>query len=992
MNTRRFNDLYRKLNPQQKEAVDAIEGPVMVIAGPGTGKTQILTLRIANILKQTDTTPDSILALTFTEAAAANMRQRLVSVIGSAAYYVNIFTFHGFCNHIIQEHAERFETIIGFNNASQVDQIDIIRSLLEEGSFEYLKPFGDHFFHVQNILGGIRDLKKEGIGAQEFSDLVAKSKEALLARNDLYHTKGAHKGSMKVVYQKELRQIGKNEELATFYHGYQAALAERRLYDFEDMLLAVIAELEAHKDFLLEIQEKYHYILVDEHQDTNGAQNKILELLSNFFPNPNLFVVGDEKQAIFRFQGASLDNFLYFKDAFADVRLVKLVHNYRSTQHILDASQSLIEHNEMAPLSDPLRASAQGAGSELAYHVFDTDDGERLFLVEEIKRKIEEGVPPEEIAVLYRQNKDAFPIADVFERAGIPFVIESDQDVLGDREIAKINRIFEAIGDFGNDGKLVKALHVDFLDVDPLVVYQLLREVRERGGTLHELLAHESLPKELPLEGLDRLVAVYHDMRRWHTLSFNTDFLDFFTTVMRESDAVNHLIKHPQRVEKLDKLGTLFDQLKHLVEHHRDYSLEDYLYYLEILKSHGVMIKANTRHTKHAVRLMTAHKAKGLEFDYVFIVGLYDGHWGNRRKMGTFTLPTRIAIVETSHERNEDERRLFYMALTRARQLAHMSYARYASDGKERVPSQFIGEIHEKHLCEHDGCHFDERFEKSSHFAPTSEVGLIENVEEFLRERFLQQGLSPTALNNYLTCPWRYYFNNLVRIPLAMSHHQVYGTLVHAILEDFFNERASGEEVGEEYLQARFTYHLEKQATSKRVYDAVAERGAQTLIDYYNANHKKWNYHTVNEYRIKGVIVEPGIKLTGTLDKLEINNDRNHVTVVDYKTKKPQSRNWIEGNTKTSNGDFKRQLVFYKLLLDEMPKKTYTMTEGVIDFVEPDDKGRFRREPFEITEEEVQELKQTIQTVATEILEMAFWDKRCGEKDCEYCSLRDMMQ
>ncbi len=1007
----KFNVLYRKLNAEQKAAVDAIDGPVMVIAGPGTGKTQILTLRIANILRTTDTSPDSILALTFTEAAAANMRKRLVATIGSAGYQVNISTFHGFCNKIIQEYAERFPRIIGYNNASQVDQIDLIRSVLESRSFTYLKPFGDHFFHVSNIVGGIRDLKKEGISVAHFKEIIAQEKEALLARDDLYHTKGAHKGKMKSEAQKEQKILEKNEELAYFYEVYERELAERKLYDFEDMLLAVIGELEHNKDFLLELQEKYQYILVDEHQDTNGAQNKILELLASFFPNPNLFVVGDEKQAIFRFQGASLANFLYFKDTFQGVRLVSLVHNYRSTQSILDASQSLIEHNAIKPLSSPLRAAGKGparpandsvaGGSPIDIYSFNTEEGERLFITERVAMLIAEGVPADEIAVLYRNNSDAFPIAEDLERAGVPFVVESDRDILGDVDIRKFNTLITAIGTFGNDEALVKAFHIDFLAINPLVVYRALGAAKEARMSLHAFLDIAAASKGKK-KTKDPLVALYGKIRAWKTLSHNTDFLNFFTTVARESGLINHLIAHPHRVEKLDKIGALYDEIAHIVEHHSDYSITEYLYYLEVLERHGVMIKARSRRMGSSVRLMTAHKAKGLEFEHVFVIGVYDGHWGNKRSMATFRLPTRIKTIDTEGERNEDERRLFYMALTRAKTHVIATYARHGADGKERVPSQFVGEIHEELRVEHDGEEYDARVKKEARFMPRAE-GEITDVAAFLKERFVEQGLSPTALNNYLTCPWRYYFNSLVRIPLAPGYHQTYGIIMHKVLEEFFNARSplyvekhadapgSGEEAGADFMEKRFIYHLDRRPINERLYEDLKKKGIETLRAYHEAGHQTWNYNTVNEYYIKGIEVG-GVKLTGKLDKLELELDGEHVLVVDYKTKKPQSRNWIEGATASADGNFKRQLVFYKLLLDEMPHGRYVMRAGAIDFVEPDEKGRFKREVFEITDEEVIALKTEIARVAEEISTMAFWDTRCGDKDCEYCPLRDMMR
>jgi DNA helicase-2/ATP-dependent DNA helicase PcrA len=267
-----FEEAYNNLNPRQKEAVDTIEGPVMVIAGPGTGKTQILTLRIANIIQKTDTAPENILALTFTESAAANMRKRLVDMIGTRGYYVEIATFHGFANRLIQEFPEYFPAIIGAQNATDIDQLSIIRGIIEGSDFELLKPFGDKFFYVNDILGAIRDVKREGYDPESFAKLLKKREKEFNAIPDLYHDKGAHEGKMKLDYQKRLRDLQKNAELAKIYERYEAELRMRRLYDFEDMILEVNRALDRNKNFLLEVQEEAQYILVDEHQDTNGAQ------------------------------------------------------------------------------------------------------------------------------------------------------------------------------------------------------------------------------------------------------------------------------------------------------------------------------------------------------------------------------------------------------------------------------------------------------------------------------------------------------------------------------------------------------------------------------------------------------------------------------------------------------------------------------------------------------------------------------------------------
>ncbi len=362
--TLEFENLYKKLNPEQKKAVDTIDGPVMVIAGPGTGKTQILTLRIANILQKTDVGPDSILALTFTESGTHTMRRRLAETIGSAAYKVNIFTFHGFCNEIIKAYPEEFPRIVGASSITDIDQIRIMEEVILSLKLERLKPYGDPLYYLRPVMSQIKDLKREDIDPLELEKIIIKQEEDFNTITDLYYDKGAYKGKMKGKYKDLEKNIEKSKDLLIVYRAYEEALKQSKVFDYEDMIMEVVRVLRKNQDLLLRLQEKYQYILADEHQDANQAQNHILELLSSFFDNPNLFIVGDEKQAIFRFQGASLENFLYFKKLYPRAALIRLERNYRSTQSILDAAHSLIQKNKVEDENLRVKLLSQGLLTE----------------------------------------------------------------------------------------------------------------------------------------------------------------------------------------------------------------------------------------------------------------------------------------------------------------------------------------------------------------------------------------------------------------------------------------------------------------------------------------------------------------------------------------------------------------------------------------------------------------------------------------------------
>ena len=466
-----FEEEYRKLNKAQKEAVDIIDGPVMVIAGPGTGKTTILTLRIANILRKTDTAPENILALTFTEAASINMRRKLSEIIGSRAYQVTINTFHSFAESIIKKYPEEFPRIIGSRPIGEVDQISIIELLIDSTNLKILRPYGDPYLYTKDISSNIAALKREGLSPEEFLKLIGKEEADFKKITDLYHEKGVYKGKMKGEYQKLQKIIEKNRELSDIYEKYQKELLKRKFYDFSDMIMEVLKAMGKSKFLLQILQEEHQYILVDEHQDTNNAQNKVIELLASYHaPNPNLFVVGDEKQAIFRFQGASLENFLYFKNLYTNAKLITLSENYRSAQGILDASHGLM------PGSPSLISNISHKFEKIFIYPFETQESETYFVVNDIKRKISDGILPEEIAVLYRNNEDVFNISNLMKKIGVPHQIESDLDLFSDRDVKKLIAILRAINNFGDDRTIVNFLHLDLLNIEPLDVYKIIKK------------------------------------------------------------------------------------------------------------------------------------------------------------------------------------------------------------------------------------------------------------------------------------------------------------------------------------------------------------------------------------------------------------------------------------------------------------------------------------------------------------------------------------
>jgi DNA helicase-2/ATP-dependent DNA helicase PcrA len=988
-----FEIAYKRLNLAQKQAVDAIEGPVMVIAGPGTGKTQILTLRIANILRLTDTEPENILALTFTEAGVASMRKRLIEFIGSPAYGVNIKTFHGFCNDIIKNYPEEFPAIIGAESINEVDQIRIIKELIDDLPLKELKPFGDVFYYLRPILSSLNELKREGVTVERLAEVVAEETESFQKIDDLIYDKGPHKGKMKGKYQDLLRRINKNKDLALFYRKYGEKLREKKLYDYSDMIMEVLRTISENGDLLLRLQEEYQYILVDEHQDTNNSQNKIMEMLCNFHKNPNVFVVGDEKQAIFRFQGASLENFLYFKTLYPEAKLVALEENYRSTQSILNSAESLI-HGEKQ-----LQAKAGHPEKKISLYEFSRPEVEDYFLAEDIRKKIGVGITPNDIAVLYRENKDAFPIAEALDKAGVPYAIESDQDILSDLNIQKLVILFEGIEHFGDQGRFIEAMHIDFLGIEPLDIYKMIEYSNANKVSIFDICRSEETMKSLGLSSPKTLFDLFEKMSRWLTFSRNKYLTELFEIVVRESGFLANILQGENVIEEMDKVSGLFQEMKEFLEKHKSAKLKDFLEYLGMLKEHNVLLKkgGNMARLVKGVRLMTAHKSKGQEFSHVYIVDCRDGHWGNKRRANYLPLPPKIFSLLGQNvgedDGLDDERRLFYVALTRAKKEVTISYAKTNLDRKEQLPSQFITEINQELIETGSPKEYEDYFASHHEVLFRESVKTPVNIKDkdFIRELFLRNGLSVTALNNYLLCPWQYFYTNLFRIPKAKTKHQMYGTAVHGAFRDFFAAMRENPADKEFFLQ-RFVYHLKREPLSEKDFAASLEKGEKALSGYYETYRDNWPQNSLTEFNIKGIELAKDVKINGKIDRMDFIGSGSEVGVVDFKTGRPKTRGQIEGKTKDSDGGIKRQLVFYKLLLDKFKDSKYKMSYADVDFVEPDIKGVYHRERFVIEDAEVAELEILVKQTAGEILGLSFWDKKCGEKDCPYCKLREMMK
>lgn len=986
-----FKKMYAELNEQQRQAVDTIEGPVMVVAGPGTGKTQILTLRIAQILLKTQVNPENILALTFTENAAAEMKERLSGFIGPDAFRVQINTFHGFCNELIQKHFDIFHHLASYLPISALEEIEMIQEIIEDESFVYLRPQGDPTYYFHPIRSAISALKKEGVNPLQFKEAIGKWKSDFEKRDDLINTKGKYKGKMKGFALDEIKHIEKNTEFAHVFELYQQKMREKKLYDFNDMIIEVVRAFKRSEEFLSQIRETYQYILVDEHQDTNNAQNTIIEYICSIDDFPNLFVVGDEKQSIFRFQGASLENFLYFKKTFPRATLIHLEENYRSTQKILDTAHAVIQNNSQS-ISGKIHLTAKTTYPEVAIELikYSNPHQEYFELAQRIQKLNKEGVSYEQIAVILRKNADLLTFASVLEKNDIPAIMSTDESVFSDMHIQKILSLLKAIYFVGDDSYLSRVLLMDIFDVNPLEVFAFIQSAQKQKRTLWDS-AQETGISPVLAQTIKTLI-------NWKKRSENESIDEFFIEILRESGIMEQILKEYDSLSLLEKLHVLYEDIKELQRKNHQLSLQNYLEYLNLLEEHAIVphIKV-TKQKKGNVFVTTAHKAKGLEFEYVFIPKVADSYWGNTRGQSSLIhIPwkylSRTELVQEKEEAIEEERRLFYVAVTRAKKQLFFTYSSQNEEGKEQLPSRFIFEIPSNYIHTNVQIELPRGAEQRiiAQLTPRKQKPNSFNRSEmqtYIRALFVHNGISVSALNNFIACPWRYVFRNLIRLPDVRGYYLLLGTAIHETIREYISQKKKNTSWEEERLVEYFKESIEHYSASEKDLLTLSEKGSAIIRAYYQKRMKEWDTNRESELVIPNMYLDEDISINGKIDMIE-SKKNNDVVVYDFKTGKAKSRNTLLGLTQAKNKDYYRQLVFYKLLLSLYKKGQYKMSKGVIEFVESAVDGDIKNESFVIEEDEVKELIQEIHAMKDSVLNLTFWDTRCNNEDCEYCRLR----
>ena len=1028
------------LNPAQRAAVEQVEGPVLVIAGPGTGKTHLLTARIGNILIKTDARPQNILCLTFTDAGATAMRQRLLSTIGPEAQRVPIFTFHAFCNRVIQENAEYFSKGSP-EPATELERIEIVRNLLTKLSPEHPLRLGkkDIFQFEEHLRDLFSTMKKEGWSP----GLVLKRSEEFLKElpfNPAYiyqrNGKGFKKGDPKQAQILEMTEkIERLKSAADLFPKYLHAMEKAERYEFEDMILWVTRAFEKQEALLRTYQERYQYILVDEFQDTNGAQFHLLNLLLDFWSIPNIFIVGDDDQSIYEFQGARLQNLREFQLRYEEgLKTIVLEDNYRSDQAILDAASRVIEYNTLrvlnlfgAGMTKTLRSRialasrknlpSLGQDSVVGIKRLPNRIQETMLVVHQIESLIAQGVPASEIAVLYARHRQAERLLSLFEKKGIPFQTKRPVNILDLPVIQHFRSLLgylkeESERPFSGEHRLFKLLHAAFWGHSEMDLAQIslachaslgntraqISEPNEQEAPVarrihwREILNDAEALQQLALTSGDILRALGSSLNTWISDAQNLPLSQLIERLYAQTGLIQWALEQPDKAWYLQVLHTFLEFVRNETIRNPRRSLAKLLDLLDSMDDNRLSLPlSQPTQLASGVQLLTAHAAKGLEFSYVFMLDCTEDTWdknsgGNR---GHFFLPETLT---RSGEEDilESRRRLFYVAMTRAKFQLQISFSGKDDAGKSLTQSQFVSET---------GLPIQDAevpspvlLELQTNLLMEAPQPVVSLPAPALLDALLADfTLSVTALNRYLRCPLAFYYEDILKVPATTTEATAFGTVLHASLQQFLLKMKSHpkhEWPSSEVLSKIFGQEMERQ----RGYfseDGFTQRlalGKDFLRRLHVEQLQYWRKRAISERRIDRVELN-GIPLKGIIDKIEW-LDQGTLRIVDYKTGTPDLKKVAQpSEDQPFGGEYWRQLAFYQLLLEKAHLYPEAVDKTAISWLEPDKRGTFLFIEIRYSQEALKFVEGLIRDVYEKIQHRAF-EQGCGKKECPWCQMQ----
>lgn len=940
------NTILEGVNQEQLEAITYKQGPLLIIAGAGTGKTRVISRRIAWLVANNLAKMDEILALTFTDKAAKEMTERVDVLLPYGYTDVWISTFHAFGDRILRESALE----IGLNPDFQVLTRPEAGIFFKEHLFEFplkiYRPLSNPTKFIDTILEFFSRLRDEDISPKEYIEFANNLKQKADKEKE----------------EAQIEEAEKHLEIASTYVKYMELLNKEGKVDFGNQFYMSLEILRKHPSILRRYQNQFKYILVDEFQDTNFAQFQLLKLLSA--KHKNISVVSDDDQCIFRFRGAAYSNILNFKDEYPEAKQISLIQNYRSTQTILDTAYTLIQNNNperfeiKAGINKKLRGISS-KGKEVSHLHFDTVSSESDAVAKIIEDKVKSGeYEYGDFAILVRSNNDADPFLRSLNMKSIPWRFSGNQGLYSREEVRMCIAFLRIMNNLEDSINLYYLASSEIYKVPLDDLSYCMHYSKRRNFSLYYVLKNI-----LNIEELKHVSDKAHKVIKKLTKDIE-DFLDFSRSnttgrllykFLTETNYLKDLVKHEslENEEKIKNVARFFDIVRKFETVAREDRLIYFINHLDMLIDAGDdPATAEADFDAQAVNVLTIHKAKGLEFSVVFLVSLVKGKfpWPKRGQGIVFPEDLIKDIMPEGDFHLQEERRLFYVGMTRAKKELYLTSAQDYGTTREREVSPFVFEalgIKKENI----------KAIKSSAKEAISRFAPVKESKKTRKKKIPDSeiiDLSAYKIDDYLTCPLKYKYVHVLRIPIMEHHTVIYGSAMHEVVERYYLQRMNNKKVSLDELLGWFEEVLKTEGfVTMEHYKERLLKGKEVLKEFYKREEKKSKLPTFIEKEFSFTIGNNRIK--GRWDRID--QEKDGIVVVDFKSS--DERNQKEADKKAKKS---AQLTIYALAYKEtqgvLPKRVelYFLESGVIGSAVKD------QDDFEELYSDVEEVSKGIRT------------------------------
>ncbi len=865
------------LNPEQKKAVERAGGPILVVAGAGTGKTRVITERIKWLIENKKAAASEILSLTFTEKAAAEMQDRVDVAMPLGYEEPWLSTFHSFAERLLREEGLEIGLDTSYKILTPPQAWLFVRQNLFKFDLKYYRPLGNPTKFVGALLTLFSRAQDEDVNPTDFIRWAK-----LKTQNS----------NVKTGEEKETAE--KYFELANAYQTYQDLKIENSYLDFGDLIFWTLKLFRQRPSILKKYQDQFKYILVDEFQDTNYAQYQLIKLLAPTENKPELMVTGDDDQSIYKFRGASVSNILEFKKDYPHAETVVLTKNYRSGQKILDAAYKLIQYNNPDRLEEKLgiekklksvgdRVKGIGFSGEKP-KVIHATTGTRE--AEEVVRKITEMKKEfdwRDFAVLARANNHLDPFVTALKRHGIPYQLIGNRGLFDQEEVRDVVAILKVLANPEDDVNLYRLLNLDVFKTDPQKIANFLNLARRRREGLFEILKNQNEKTVLLIERHRQDIA----KKPATLLAFNfLTEINYLKPLLEEESIENQL--------KIKNLNLFFDKIKAFESEAPEPNVLEFVNYLDLMIEAGESPAQAEIEDIDTVNLLTVHAAKGLEFPVVFLVNLVSDRFPTRSRKDKLPLPDELVkgILPEGDAHIQEERRLFYVAGTRAKEKLFLSWADNYGGKRLKKPSVFLRELGIKNYELRTA---EKKTEPLSLFDIKSDVSYL--ARDCVSDK-TPKFISYSQLETFSKCPLQYKYKYILRLPTPPSHVLSFGQTIHRTLRDFHREDLFKSHTDVNRLLELYQHHwLPEGYESKEHQQQRFEEGEEILKEYFKKQKKLLNSPVQLEKKFT-LKIGP-TTLIGSIDRIDKLSD-GEFEIVDYKTGKVKEQKYVDKDAQLS--------------------------------------------------------------------------------------------